>query len=99
MMATPCELPGCWALVERTPGAGRPRRYCTEEHRREADTMRKRVVARLASLREQIRRDEHLLAALGGTPNVSLRDDVNGPNASLPDDVNGSPHDDTFTCG
>lgn len=34
-----------------------------DEHRREADTMRKRTAARLALLREQVRRDEHLLAA------------------------------------
>lgn len=62
----PCHLPGCWALIDQPSGPGRPRRYCSDEHRREADTMRKRTVARLTHLREQIRRDEHLLAALGG---------------------------------
>lgn len=65
-LLTPCALPGCWALCEQSTAAGRPRLYCTDEHRREADTMRRRVVARLAAMREQIRRDEHLLAALGG---------------------------------
>lgn len=63
---TTCGLPGCWALYEQIEGRGRPRRYCSDEHRRQADTMRKRTVARLALLRDQMRRDEHLLAALGG---------------------------------
>lgn len=65
-LPTPCALPGCWALCPQPEGAGRPRRYCSDEHRREADTMRKRTVARLNLLRDQVRRDEHLLAALGG---------------------------------
>lgn len=63
---TSCALPGCWAVYAQTEGPGRPRRYCSDEHRREADTMRKRTVARLGLLRDQVRRDEHLLAALGG---------------------------------
>lgn len=63
---TPCGLPGCWELIERTPGRGRPRVYCSDEHRRQADAMRKATEARLSHMREQVRRDEHLLAALGG---------------------------------
>lgn len=63
---SPCRLPGCWTLIEQPTGAGRPRHYCTDEHRRAADTMRKRTVARLTRLRDQVRLDEHLLAALGG---------------------------------
>lgn len=65
-LPTPCALPGYWQLCEQPPGAGRPRRYCTDDHRRQADTMRKRTIARLTMLRDQVRRDEHLLAALGG---------------------------------
>jgi len=61
-----CGLPGCWSLFEQTEGRGRPRRYCSEEHRRAADTMRKRTLARLDLMRDAVRRDEHLLAALGG---------------------------------
>lgn len=64
-LLTSCALPGCWVVFEHHDGPGRPRRYCCDDHRREADTMRKRTVARLALLREQVRRDEHLLAALG----------------------------------
>jgi hypothetical protein len=70
----PCGLPGCWAIYEQTQGAGRPRRYCSDEHRREAETMRKRTVARLTRLRDQVRRDEHLLAALGGDPDADVDD-------------------------
>jgi hypothetical protein len=73
----PCRLPACWALCEQ-PGRGRPRRYCSDEHRREADLMRTRTVARLAHLREMIRRDEHLLAALGGNDDPECRRALDG---------------------
>jgi hypothetical protein len=62
----PCRLPGCWELIEQAGGRGRPRHYCCDDHRRAADLMRTRTIARLMHMREMIRRDEHLLAVLGG---------------------------------
>jgi len=45
--------------------------------------MRKRTVARLALLRDQIRRDEHLLAALGGSgdPDSGAQDGLGATNS------------------
>lgn len=60
-----CERVGCWSTFVVTLGRGRPRRYCSDECRRQADTDRKRCVARVERLRELLRREEHLLAAMG----------------------------------
>ncbi len=68
----PCALPGCWQLVVKRKGPGRPWHYCSDEHRRDADTMRKRTVARLEFFRDQVRRDEHLLAALSDQREASV---------------------------
>lgn len=60
-----CERIGCWHTFVVTLGRGRPRRYCSDDCRRQADTDRKRCVARIERLRELLRREEHLLAAMG----------------------------------
>lgn len=54
----------CWNIFFVEPGPGRPRRYCSDECRRRADTDRKRCLARIEQLRDQLRREEHLLAAM-----------------------------------
>jgi hypothetical protein len=61
-----CGLVGCWTVIESHAGPGRRRRYCSDEHRRDADTMRKRAVARIDHLAALLERERHLLAALGG---------------------------------
>ena len=62
-----CGLIGCWRpLVQK--GRGRRRDYCCDEHRREARNMRREAEARIARFSELIRRDQHLLAALGVCP-------------------------------
>lgn len=65
-VGTVCERIGCWATFVINLGRGRTRRYCTDECRRQADTDRKRCLARIAQLEEQLRREQHLLAAMGG---------------------------------
>ena len=60
-----CERIGCRNGFTINLGRGRPRRYCCDECRRDADTDRKRCVARIERMRELLRREEHLLAAMG----------------------------------
>lgn len=61
-----CERIGCWATFVTTAGRGRPRRYCSDECRRQADVDRTRCVARIDRLEELLRRERHLFAAMGG---------------------------------
>lgn len=73
-----CALVGCWAVIENHPGRGRRRRYCTDDHRREADTMRKRALARVEHLTALLDRERHLLAALGGDSHTPAADSGEG---------------------
>lgn len=68
-----CERIGCWQTFVVTLGRGRPRRYCSDECRRQADADRKRCAARVERLRDLLRREEHLLAAMGDAPEQVTR--------------------------
>jgi len=60
-----CARPRCRALFVPDDGKGRRQRYCSAECRRAADTERKRVIARIASLERSLRLARLDLAVFG----------------------------------
>lgn len=75
-----CERFGCWNTFIVTLGRGRPKRYCSEDCRRQADVERKRCVARIELLEKQLTRERHILAAMGGlAEDATLEGDTSKP--------------------